>query len=57
LLLDNEYLAAENRVLRAKLPSKLWLGNPERATFAQNREAIGAQNSSLAIFGYIYRNG
>jgi putative transposase len=31
-LLPNEYLAAENRILRAKLPTKLRLRNPERAT-------------------------
>ncbi len=35
LLLRNEYLAAENRILRAKLPSRLRLSNPERATLAQ----------------------
>ena len=31
LLLRNEYLAAENRILRAKLPTRLRLGDPERA--------------------------
>jgi hypothetical protein len=35
LLLRNEYLAAENRILRAKLPSRLRLCNPERATLAE----------------------
>ena len=35
LLLQNEYLAAENRILRAKLPTKLRLGNSERATLAE----------------------
>src|SRR6266849_3984693 len=35
LLLQNEYLAAENRSLRAKLPSRLRLSNPERATLAE----------------------
>jgi hypothetical protein len=44
LLLENEYLAAENRILRAKLPRKMRLGNPERATLAQNRELIGTHN-------------
>ena len=34
-LLENEYLAAENRILRAKLAPKLRLSNPERATLAQ----------------------
>jgi putative transposase len=35
LLLRNEYLAAENRILRAKLPTRLRLGNPERPTLAE----------------------
>jgi hypothetical protein len=35
LLLQNEYLAAENRILRTKLPTKLRLSNPERATLAE----------------------
>lgn len=30
LLLQNEYLAAENRILRAHLPNRLRLTNPER---------------------------
>jgi hypothetical protein len=29
--LQNEYLAAENRILRSKLPSTLRLSDPERA--------------------------
>ncbi|MCU1339816.1 MAG: Integrase, catalytic region, partial [Bryobacterales bacterium] len=35
LLVRNEYLAAENRILRAKLPSRLRLCDPERATLAE----------------------
>jgi len=35
LLLQNEYLAAENRILRAKLPARLRLNDPERATLAE----------------------
>src|SRR5258707_2684825 len=35
LLLRNEYLAAENRILRAKLPARLRLSNPERITLAE----------------------
>jgi putative transposase len=35
LLLQNENLAAENRILRAKLPSRLRLNDPERATLAE----------------------
>ncbi len=36
MLLQNEYLAAENRILRAQLAAHLRLPNPERATLAQN---------------------
>jgi hypothetical protein len=35
LLVQNEYLVAENRILRAKLPSRLRLNDPERATLAE----------------------
>src|SRR5258708_6309240 len=35
LLLQNEYLAAENRILRTKLPPRLRLNDPERATLAE----------------------
>jgi putative transposase len=41
LLLRNEYLAAENRILRAKLPTRLRLGNPERATLAEIGKRLG----------------
>ena len=32
LLLQNEYLVAENRILRAHLPDRFRLTNPERST-------------------------
>src|SRR5262245_15913524 len=35
LLLRNEYLAAENRILRAHLPARLRLSDPERSTLAE----------------------
>jgi putative transposase len=41
LLLQNEYLATENRILRAKLPSRLRLNNPERATLAEIGKRLG----------------
>jgi putative transposase len=41
LLLQNEYLAAENRILRAKLPSRLRLSDPERATLAEVGRRLG----------------
>ena len=42
LLLKNEYLAAENLILRAKLPARLRLRDPERATLAQIGKRLGA---------------
>ncbi|HKD04895.1 MAG TPA: hypothetical protein VKB79_03240 [Bryobacteraceae bacterium] len=35
LLLKNEYLAAENRILRAHLPTRQRLSDPERYTLAE----------------------
>jgi hypothetical protein len=37
LLLRNEYLIAENRILRAQLPTRLRLSDPERATLADRQ--------------------
>ena len=41
VLLRNEYLVAENRILREKLPSRLRLSNPERATLAEIGKRLG----------------
>jgi hypothetical protein len=41
LLLQNEHLAAENRILRARLPSRLRLSNPERVTLAKIGKRLG----------------
>ena len=41
LLLRNEYLAAENRVLRAHLPSRLRLSDAERFTLAEIAKRLG----------------
>jgi putative transposase len=41
LLLKNEYLAAENRILRAHLPARLRLSDPERATLAEIGKRLG----------------
>jgi hypothetical protein len=41
LLLQNEYLAAENRILRAKLPSRLRLSDPEGGTLAEIGKRVG----------------
>jgi putative transposase len=41
LLLQNEYLAAENRILRSHLPSRLRLSDPERETLAEIGKRLG----------------
>jgi len=41
LLLQNEYLAAENRILRSHLPARLRLSDPERSTLAEIDERLG----------------
>src|SRR5262245_47121311 len=41
LLLQNEYLAAENQILRAHLPTRLRLTDPERSTLAQIGKRVG----------------
>ena len=41
LLLKNEYLAAENRILRSYLPKRLRLSDEERSTLAEIGERLG----------------
>src|SRR5439155_11459944 len=41
LLLQNEYLAVENRILRAHLPSRLRLSDAERTTLAEIGRKLG----------------
>jgi putative transposase len=41
LLLRNEYLAAENRILRAHLPARLRLSDAERSTLAEIAKRVG----------------
>src|SRR6267154_3605668 len=41
LLLQNEYLAAENGILRAHLPVRLRLSDPERSTLAEIGKRLG----------------
>jgi len=41
LLLQNEYLAAENRILRAHLPARLRLSDPQRSTLAEIGKRVG----------------
>jgi hypothetical protein len=41
LLLRNEYLSAENRILRAHLPARLRLSDAERSTLAEIAKRLG----------------
>jgi hypothetical protein len=41
LLLRNEYLSAENRILRAHLPARMRLSDPERSTLAEIGKRLG----------------
>ena len=41
LLLQNEYLVAENRILRAHLPSRLRLTDPQRSTLTEIGKRLG----------------
>jgi hypothetical protein len=43
LLLQNEYLAAENRILRAHLPAQLRLSDPERRHLLRSVSGSGAK--------------
>ena len=43
LLLENEYLAAENRILRAQLPKRLRLTDPQRHTLAYIGKRLGCK--------------
>ncbi len=44
LLLENEYLVAENRILRSRLPTRLCLSDPERSTLAEIGKRLGRKN-------------
>src|SRR5882762_9219858 len=41
LLLQNEYLAVENRILRAHLPARMRLSDPERSTLSEIGKRLG----------------
>jgi putative transposase len=41
LLLQSEYLLAENRILRSHFSAKLRLSNPERSTLAEIGKRLG----------------
>ena len=48
LLLQNEYLAAENHILRAQLPKRLRLTDPQRSTLAEIGKRLGAKHSAIS---------
>jgi hypothetical protein len=41
LLLQNEYLIAENRILRSQLPKRLHMSDPPRSTLAEIGKRLG----------------
>src|SRR5947209_13025977 len=43
LLLQNEYLLAENRILRSQFPARVPLTDPQRATLAEIGKRLGRQ--------------
>jgi len=47
LLLQNEYLIAENRILRSHLPSRLRLSDPERSTLAEIGKRVGRKDLQM----------
>jgi hypothetical protein len=49
LLLKNEYMATENRILRAHLPARLRLSNHERSTLAEIGLMIGSDSGPFAM--------
>jgi hypothetical protein len=44
LLLRNEFLAAENRILRAQIKGRLLLSDAEKATLAEIDHRLGAES-------------
>src|ERR1017187_2012952 len=55
LLRQNEYLAAENRILRSHLPTRLRLSDPERSTLAEMGKRLGRRE--LAQVARVARPG
>jgi hypothetical protein len=48
VLLQNEYLAAENRILRAQLPKRVRLTDPQRGTLAEIGKRLGPQGAGAS---------
>ena len=51
LLLQNEYLAAENRILRSHLPKRLRLSDEQRSTLAEIGKRLG--RNALSQVAYV----
>ena len=49
LLLQHEYLIAENRILRSHLPMRLRLSDPERSTLADIGKRVGRNDLKLVV--------
>jgi hypothetical protein len=47
LLLQKEYLIAQNRILRSHLPTRLRLSDPERSTLAEIGKRVGRKDLQL----------
>ena len=43
LLLRNEYLASENRILKNQIKGRLWLTDPERISLAEIGQRLGRE--------------
>jgi putative transposase len=50
LLLQNEYLIAENRILRSELPKRLRLSDPQRSTLAEIGNRLGRKGLQQVAF-------
>jgi hypothetical protein len=49
LLLQNECLVAGNRILRAHLPTRLRMWNPERSTLAEIGKRLGRKEQRWRV--------
>ena len=56
LLLQNEYLIAENRIFRSHLPPRLRLSDPERSTLAEIGKRLGRKDLQLVASAALPRH-
>jgi hypothetical protein len=57
LILRNEYLAAENRILRAHLPVRLRLSDPEKSTLAEIGKRLGRKVLARGAYRVLLTTG